>query len=435
MRVVQILPGSGGTFYCENCLRDTALVQALRRRGQDVILVPMYLPLYTDGPDIARDVPVFFGGVNVYLQQQFGLFRRTPRWLDRVLDARWVLGLAARQEGSTTADGMGAMTLSMLRGEDGNQAKELERLVTWLAEAEQPDVVHISTSMLLGLARRIKEVLKVPVVCSMQDEDTWIDKVEGDYAAACWDAIRERAADCDRFVTVSHFYRDAMCSRLGLSADSVDVVPIGIDLDGYVQAKHDGVPTIGFLSKLTPSLGLETLVEAFILLKRKDGLEDLQLRAMGGLTGGDKRSVARLQRKLVRAGMGGAAEFLTELDRPARIKFLKDLSVLSVPMPEGEAFGSFIVEAWAAGVPVVQPRAGAFPELVEQTGGGVIYDGKSPEALAAALEPLLRDRELARELGQRGREAAVESFSVETMAERMVGVYEEVKRKAERLKG
>ncbi len=429
MRIVQILPGSGGTFYCENCLRDTALVQALRRQGQDVILVPMYLPLYTDGPDIARDVPVFFGGVNVYLQQQFGLFRRTPRWLDRLLDSRFVLGLAARQEGSTRASGMGAMTLSMLRGEDGNQAKELERLVTWLAEAEKPDLVHISTSMLLGLARRIKEVLKVPVVCSMQDEDTWIDSVEGDYPEACWEAIRERAADCDRFVTVSRFYRDAMCSRLGLSGTDVDVVPIGIDLDGYEAAGHDGPPTIGFLSKLTPSLGLTTLVEAFMLLKQKDGLEDLQFRAMGGLTGGDKRAVAGLQRRLARVGMAEDAQFLAELDRPARIRFLKDLTVLSVPMTQGEAFGSFMVEAWAAGVPVVQPRAGAFPELVDQTGAGIIYDGETPEALAAALEPLLRDRGRARELGQRGRDAALQEYGVDKMAERMVALYEEVKRK------
>ncbi len=424
MKVVQILPGSGGTFYCENCLRDTALVQALRRQGHDVILVPMYLPLYTDGPDIARDAPVFFGGINVYLQQQFRLFRKTPRWVNRLLDSRWMLGLAAQQEGSTSPDGMGAMTLSMLRGEDGNQARELERLVVWLAESEKPDLVHISTSMLLGLARRIKEVLKVPVVCSMQDEDVWIDNLDGDYPGRCWDAIRECAADCDRFVTVSNFYRGKMCRRLGLAADAIEVVPIGIDLDGYVPACRDGPPTIGYLSKLTPALGLERLVDAFMLLKRKPGLENLQLRAMGGLTSGDRKSVARLERQLRRAGMADAVRFLTGLDRAARIEFLKGLSVLSVPMESGEAFGIFMLESWAAGVPVVQPRAGAFPELVEQTGGGIIYDGNTAEALAAALEPLLRDRAQACELGKRGHEGTLREFSVETMAKRMVAVYE-----------
>ena len=160
-----------------------------------------------------------------------------------------------------------------------------------------------------------------------------------------------------------------------------------------------------------------------MILKGKEGLGDLQLRAMGGLMGSDKLFVAQMRRRLARAGMEGDAHFLTSLDRTARIGFLKDLSVLSVPMPQGEAFGTFMVEAWAAGVPVVQPRAGAFPELVEKTGGGVLYDGHTPEALAAALEPLVRNRDHARELGQRGREVARREFDVETMAKRTVEVY------------
>src|SRR5210317_621520 len=104
-------------------MRDATLAKAMRKQGQDVVLVPMYLPLYTDDPDITRGVPVFFGGINVYLQQKFPLFRKTPRWLDSILDSRFMLWLASRQEGSTSAQGMGNMTLSMLKGEDGNQAK------------------------------------------------------------------------------------------------------------------------------------------------------------------------------------------------------------------------------------------------------------------------------------------------------------------------
>lgn len=426
MKIVHILPGSGGTFYCENCLRDTALVQALRRKSQDVILVPMYLPLYTDGPDIAQDTPVFFGGINVYLQQVMPVFRKTPRWLDRIFDSNWLLRLAAQREGRTRAAGMGQMTLSMLRGEDGNQAKELERMVAWLAESGKPDVVHLSLSMLIGLARRIKQVLNVPIVCTMQDEDQWLDALGPEYAESCWDAIRERASDCDRFVTVSRYYRDSMAARLQLDPASIEPVHIGIDLTGYEAATHDGPPVIGYLSKLCPTLGLDTLIEAFMILKQEEGLADLQLHAMGGMIGEDRHFLDRARARLARAGMEGDAHFLPELDRAARIKFLKDLSVLSVPIPGGEAFGMFMIEAWAAGLPVVQPRAGAFPELIDLTGGGIHYEGESPDALAAALEPLLRDRARARELGERGREAARREFDVDTMAQRMVGVYESV---------
>lgn len=426
MKIVHILPGSGGTFYCENCLRDTALVQALRRQSHDVILVPMYLPLYTDGPDIAGDSPVFFGGINVYLQQVMPVFRKTPRWLDKLFDSRLLLGMAARREGSTRAAGMGEMTLSMLRGEDGNQAKELERLVTWLAKSEKPDIVHLSLSMLIGLAGRIKEALDVPVVCTMQDEDHWIDALGPEHAAACWSAIRDRTIHCDRFVTVSDYYRDLMIERLGIEPAVIDTVYIGIDLDGYRTAGHEGPPTIGYLSKLCATLGLDTLIDAFMILKRKEGLSDLQLRAMGGLIGEDRRFLDRSRAKLRSAGMDGDVHFLPEVDRPARIDFLEDLSVLSVPMPGGEAFGMFMVEAWAAGVPVVQPRAGAFPELIDLTGGGVHYDGTGPDALAAALEPLLRDRTRAKELGARGQEATRREFDVNAMAERMSQIYESV---------
>ncbi len=407
-------------------MRDAALVKALRRLGHDVILVPMYLPLYTDDPDVTRGAPVFFGGINVYLQQKLALFRKTPRWLDRLLDSRPLLRLAAQQEGSTDPARMGEMTLSMLRGDGGNQAKELERLVAWLAETEKPDLVHISTSMLLGLAPRIKEVLNVPIVCSMQDEDVWIDHINEPYPQRCWDAIAARASDCDQFVTVSRYYRDLMCTRLKLDVSQIAIVPIGIELDGYKAATHRGPPTIGYLSKLTPLLGLETLVDAFMILKRKPGLENIQLHAIGGLLGADKPFVRRLRRTLELAGMAGDVEFLVEIDREARIDFLKQLSVLSVPIPRGEAFGSFILEAWAASVPVVQPRVGAFPELVDATGGGITYEGTTAEQLAEALEPLLRDPDRARAMGQTGHEALLRTFDVDTMAQRTAELYERV---------
>lgn len=425
MKIVHISPGSGGTFYCENCLKDTALVLALRRLGHDCLVTPMYLPFFLDGSEIAEDSPVFFGGVNTYLQQHLPVFRKTPRWLDQMFDARWVLKLAASREGSTQAEGLGAMTFSVLQAEAGNQAKELERMIRWLREQEQPDVIHISMVLLAGLAKPLKEALGVPVVCSLHDEDVWIDKLDGDYAQQCWDQIRRCLSYCDALVTVSHYYRDLMSQRLSLS-NPPQVVPVGIEHTGYELAEFANPPVMGYLSKLCPSLGLGIFVDAFILLKHRPGLEPLRLAAMGGLTGSDRDYVAGLRRKLAAFGFEQDAVFHEKLDREARIQMLKSLRVLSVPMPGGEAFGTFMVEAWAAGVPVVQPDAGGFRELVQQSGGGRIYDNTTPEGLAAALEPLLRDADLARSLGEAGRSVAQQEFSVDTMAERMVNIYESV---------
>lgn len=419
MKIIHIIPGSGGTFYCQNCLRDAALVQALRRQGTDAVIVPMYLPLFTDGLPAEAPPPVFFGGVNVWLQQQVPLFRKTPRSLDRLFDSAWVLRRAAARSGSTSAAKLGPLTLSMLEGRNGHQRKEVDRLVQWLAEVEKPDVVHLSNSLLIGLAGSIKAALKIPVVCSLQDEDWWLDAIEPPFDEACRQAIRDRTGEVDRFLAVSDWFAVRMSGQLGILRERMETVHIGIDLHGYEPAALDfNPPVLGFMSRMNPALGLDRLVDAFIELKKMPGLEDLKLRATGGATGSDRAFVAGLRRKLKRAGLENDAEFIADFSRENRQAFLKTLSVLCVPAERGEAFGTYLIEAMAAGVPVVQPRAGAFPELIAATGGGVIYDN-----LTESLHTLLTDPALARRLGQQGRESVLKDFSIETMAQKMISVY------------
>jgi len=427
MKVVHIVPGSGGTFYCENCLRDNALVKALRALGHDVLMVPMYLPMFADDPGISGDVPVFFGGINVYLQQKLALFRRTPRWLDRLVDANWILKLAARKSGSTRASGLAEMTLSMIRGEQGNQAKELDRLVRWLADYERPDIVHLSNALLIGLAHLIRSELGVPVICSLQDEDTWIDEMSEEEGTRCWKAIAACAEDVALFIAVSSYYGRKMQERLDLSADRLRIVHVGTETTGHTPtAVAADRPVIGFLSRLSETQGLGLLVEAFILLKESGRYTSLRLHATGGLTGDNRRFIAGLKRTLQRKGFTDDVAFLPDFDRAARLSFLSELTVLSVPVPEGEAFGTFIIEAMASGVPVVQPSVGAFPELIEKGGGGILYQPNDASALAAALGSLLDDPAKARELGRQGRVSFERHFTIERMAREMVDVYRAV---------
>jgi glycosyltransferase involved in cell wall biosynthesis len=401
-------------------MRDSALVQALLRADVDAVMVPMYLPMFTDGDPVQDHTPVFFGGINVWLQQQFSLFRKTPRWLDRLFDSKWMLKRAAKMEGTTSAAGLGAMTLSMLEGTAGNQRKEVARLVEWLSEHEKPDVVHISNALLIGLAAEIKAALDVPVICSLQDEDGWLDAIDAPYDQRCWDAIRARVGDVDRFVAVSDWFADRMSKRLSIPREKMDVVHIGIDLTGFESASLDfDPPVLGYLSRMNTAQGLDRLVDAFIELKNVPGLENMKLCATGGLVGDDRKCVAKLQKRLAKLGLAKDAEFMEDFSREQRLAFLKSLSVLCVPVEQGEAFGTYIIEALAAGVPVVQPNAGAFPELIAATGGGLIYDD-----LVASLRELLTQPDLARKLGCAGREAVVQHFSVETMARNTILIYE-----------
>lgn len=422
MKVVQIVPGSGGTFYCQNCMRDAALVQALRRQGADVVMVPMYLPMFTDDNPVKEDTPVFFGGINVWLQQQVPLFRKTPRWLDRLFDSSWMLRRAASMEGTTSAQDLGPMTLSMLEGTEGNQRKEVERLVDWLVQHEKPDLIHLSNALLIGLAPALKAAIDVPIVCTLQDEDWWLDEINAPYDESCWQAIRDRVSCIDRFVAVSQWFADKMRVRLSLSDEHLAVIHVGVDLSGFKPAALDlDPPVLGYLSRMNEALGLGRLVDAFMALKKIEGLERLKLKATGGAVGEDLQYIRHQKIRLEEAGLMHDAEFVEDFGREQRLKFLESLSVMCVPVEQGEAFGSFIIESMAAGVPVVQPKAGAFPELIEATGGGVIYDDP-----VSTLKELLLDPDRLRELGNKGRDAVHARFGIETMAGNMMDLYHDI---------
>ena len=428
MRIVQICPGSGDNFYCENCLRDAALVKAMRRLGHDVLMVPLYLPLQTDKIERLSNAPIFFGGINVYLQQKFALFRKTPRWIDRWFDSRGLLEWAARKAGMTSARDLGEATLSMLQGEHGRQVKELDRLVDWLqTEPEKPDVVCLSNVLLAGLARSIKERLGVPVVCLLQDEDGFLDGLPSPYAQRAWETVCERARDIDAFLAVSEYYGDAMAVRLNAGRDRVHVIRMGIDLNEYAPAdRSPSAPTIGFLSRMCRDRGLGTLVDAFILLRKNNKLGSVKLRISGGRNAGDEPFIESLRSKLATAGALDDVEFLPAFDPGAKLEFLRSLSVLSVPEPKPVAYGLYVFEALAMGVPVVEPAIGCFPETIELTGGGVLYEPNTAERLAEVLEPLLLDPQAARRLGAEGRAGVAKAFDVARTAKETVRIYEQV---------
>ncbi|MCX5655988.1 MAG: glycosyltransferase family 4 protein [Planctomycetota bacterium] len=425
MKIIQITPGAGGDFYCDNCLRDNALALELRRRGHDALMVPLYLPMAADGPDAGRGAPIFFGGINVYLQQKSAIFRRTPRWLDRLLDSPRLLARVARRAGMTRPADLGEVTLSMLRGEEGRQMKELQRLVAWLSEQERPDLVCLSNALLLGMARPIKSALGVPLVCLLQDEDAFLDAMPEPYRGEAWGLLGDRAAEVDGFIAVSRHYREVMCRRLGLAPERVAAVHLGTSAEGFGPAAPPETPVIGYTARLCGAKGLDTLVEAFLALRVEPATVGVRLKVSGMATVDDREFVAGLRRRIAEAEVAAAVEFLPALDRAGRQALLRTVSLVAVPAREGEAFGLFVLEALASGVPVVLSRVGSYPELVER-GGGVLVEPNDPRALAAAIRDLLADPEKARRAGESGRKAVLEHFSIERMAGDIVKVFQQV---------
>ena len=457
MNIVQITPGAGG-MYCGNCFHDNALVAALRQLGHQVLMVPLYLPMTLDEEDQSRGAPIFFSGINVYLEQKSSLFRHAPDWLHRLLESPALLRWAAGRAAKTQPDEVGDLTISMLRGEEGNQSRELDELIGWLKQHPHPDVVCLSNALLVGLVRKLKQELRSPVVCMLQGEDYFLDSLPQTQRELGWKTLAERAAEVDLFIAPSRYFADLMGKRLNLPPDRVRVVFNGINLEGYrtveptpdpsqegsrrssapgqfpsteglgvgKTASKQGTPVMGYFARMCREKGLDRLVEAFILLKRRERTKNLKLRVGGGCGPLDEPFVDALRERLKTNGVMHDVEFHPNPDRVAKLKFLRSLTVFCVPALYGEAFGLYVIEALASGLPVVQPRAASFPELIEATGGGVLYEPGDVKSLADTVEGLLLNPERLRALGEAGRKSVLGDFSAGRMAENIARVFGQV---------
>jgi glycosyltransferase involved in cell wall biosynthesis len=319
----------------------------------------------------------------------------------------------------------------MLRGEDGNQARELNDLIAWL-RVEKPAVVCLSNARLAGLARQIRAELGIPVVGTLQGEDFFLDSLPEPYRSEAWRTMAERAADVDLFIAPSRYFAAHMAQRLQLPPERIKIVYNGINLDGYDRAPAGqalaGPPVLGYFARMCREKGMDQLVEAFIRLKRRKGLGDLKLRLGGSCGPMDRPVVAAARQALAAAGVLADVDFSPNVSREEKLAFFQSLSVFSVPATYGEAFGLFVIEALASGVPVVQPDHGAFGELIAATGGGVLCKPDDPAALAGALETLLRSPQRARALGGAGQTAVREQFTVDIMAQAVAAVCQEAVR-------
>ncbi|MBX3424538.1 MAG: glycosyltransferase family 4 protein [Pirellulales bacterium] len=424
MRIAYLAAGAAG-MYCGSCLHDNALAAALMARGEDVVLAPIYTPIRTDERDVSER-RVFFGGINAFLQQKFPLFRRTPRWLDGWLDHPAVLRLVASRGSSVDPAKLGDMTVSMLRGEEGNQTKELAKLVDWLLTEVRPDVVHLSNSMMLGLARMISRRCGPPVICALSGEDIFLEKLVPPHYESARELLRERAADVDAFTALNGYFADYMADYLAVPRDRIHVIPHGLNLaeaDGTAPPPTDGPPRIGYLARICADKGLHVLVEACELLADRRPSRAFELHVAGYLGAGDRKYFAELKRRITAGPLRTRFRYHGEVSRAEKLAFLRSLRVMSTPTVYRESKGLPVLEAWACARPTVLPAHGAFPEMCAATEGGVMHEPHDAKDLADKLLVFLDDPVRAAEMGKRARQAMENSYNDWQMADRTLALY------------
>ena len=421
MRIAFITAGAAGMF-CGSCMRDNTLVAALVEQGHDAILIPTYMPIRTDEVDVSEG-RIFYGGINVYLQEKSWLFRIAPRFVDWLLNRPMLLRIVSRKARNVDYADFADLTVSMLRGADGRQRKELDKLVAWLKTEAKPDVVILTNALLSGLAPAIKKQLGVPVVTTLQGDDIFLDALPAKARKRCIDEIRRNDVATDGYICTSKFYADSMAKYLGIDRRKMDIVYPGINLkghDGTIRDRTSVVPTVGFFARICSEKGFHNVVDAFILLRSNSTGLKAKLRVSGWLGEQNRPYYHQQVEKLKTAGLLDDFEHVDSPDHASKVQFFQSIDVLSVPTNYHEPKGLYILEAWANCVPVVQPRHGSFPELIETTGGGLLFEPGNLADCVDKLLQLLTDSTMRRELGAKGHIGTHQHYTARVMANETV---------------
>jgi glycosyltransferase involved in cell wall biosynthesis len=405
MKIVHITAGAGGRL-CGSCLHDNALVRALRARGCDAILVPAYVPTTTAEENVAERL-VVMGGVNVWLQEHVPLFRHTPRFIDAPLDARPLLEWLSGRTGGARAADLGPLTISTLQGEEGRQRKEVAKLAAWLAADVRPDVVHLSNALLIGLARAIRQATAAKVVCTLSGEDIFIDAMPAAHRGRVWQLLRERAAGVD-FAAFPAVPPDLAARR----------------------AARGGRLVVGYLARACAEKGLDLLVRALPMLADR---HDVELVAAGATVAAERGYIAECEGLATSLGVADRYRWQGQVDRARKLALLESIDVFAMPTAHPEAKGLPVIEAMAAGVPVVAPAHGTFPELLRDEhaaeAAGLLHRPGDPADLARAIGTLLADPARAAVLGARGHALARERHAAAAMAAAHERLYASLERR------
>lgn len=422
MRLSYLTAGAAG-MYCGACARDAVLIRGLLARGHDVQVIPLYTPLKLEAPLPVPPTRILLGGINMYLQQKCPACGMAPAALRGVLDSPGLLNFATSFAVSNKPAELGAMTVSVLAGAQGRQKAELRRLLAFLERGPRPDLVVVTNTMLGAIATEVKRRLGVPVVAGLQGEEDFVGQMEEPHRSEAQRLMREHARAVDLFIAPYAAYAEKMAEYLAVPAERIRVIRTGLDAAPFRRTgPRPREPfTVGYLSGITAGKGVDLAVEALSHLVAQG--REVRLRIAGKVL--NRPYWRQVRQGIKAAGLQSRVEYLGEVTLEEKIRFLQSLSAWALPSRFAEARGLAAMEAMAAGVPVVVPESGVFPEMLELTGGGLLIPPNDPESLAAALSRLQDDPEEADRLGEVGAEGIARHYGVDAMVEQTVAVYEE----------
>ncbi len=255
---IAIVTAGAANMICGSCLNDNSLARALHRAGVDVQLIPTYTPIRTDEESLSID-RVFFGGINVYLDQHLPLYRRLPNWAVSWLNGPKVLQWASSRGIQTDASQLGPLCVSMMRGHRGRQRREAFELLRHFQNTLKPTLISFSNILIAGCAELLKKHLDVPLFVTLQGDDLFLNSLDKQHLQLALDEVARIDENIDRYLCHSTFYADRMASQLRIDRHKIGVVSLGIDVDpttDSIRAERNADPAsplaVGYLARLAP---------------------------------------------------------------------------------------------------------------------------------------------------------------------------------------
>ena len=400
MRVTYITAGAA-EMICGSCLRDNALARKLRDLKCEVTLVPVYTPITVEEEDLSTD-KLLLGGISVYLEQSSSLFRKIPSFLTRWLDKPGVVKFFTKRKSiQVEAEHLGHLTLSILKGENGNQSKSFGRAFNWIKNEAKPEIINFSNLLIASLAPTIKRELNIPIVVTLQGDDLFINELNNDHRNEVIRELKRIAESVDAFITFSEFYAQKMSTLLGIPIEKFHIVTLGINTEPFsdISRQKNEHQTIGYFGRIAPEKGFHNAVDAFIEIN-KNREPKIKMLSGGWLGESDRSYFEEQTKKIDQAKLSEYFNYSEEPTLDEKKDFFSKIDVFTMPTDQEEPKGIPVLEALASGLPVVQPDKGVFTNVINTTKGGVLYDDHDPSALSQELLKLLDNPEKAEVLGK-----------------------------------
>jgi len=417
---IAIVTAGGAGMFCGSCMHDNAWARALIAAGHEVSLVPTYTPVRLDEPS-AVNQRVFFGGVNVYLDSKSRLWRSLPKALKSWLDRPGFLNLVSRLSTRNDVSQLGDLTLGMLEGANGPNRQAVDELTAFLAKELKPDAIVFSNALLSGAVGPLRAEFTGSIFATLQGDDVFLDGLTKAYKEQAITAVSRNSSDFTGFFTHTRFYRDYMAHYLRLDAGKIELIPLSIDPTehtGKPNAFANRPPVLGYFARIAPEKGLHNLIDAAEKVRASN--PSVRVRVGGYLGRQHADYWDEIQKRV--AGWGDGFEYIGSPETVAeKVEFLKGCDVFSVPTEFLEPKGLYVLEAMANGVPAVQPNHGAFPELIEGTGGGWTT---SMESLAQTLLTALAHPEERQLRAEKGHAAVRDRHSPAALARATIAAIE-----------